>query len=42
MTQQSKSGLDRLIVEVRILHTIRHTHTHTHTHTHKPARTPLK
>jgi len=34
MTQQPKSGLGDLVVEVSKWYTIRHTHRHTHTHTH--------
>ena len=33
VTQQPKSILSRLTVEVSISYTIRHTYTHTHTHT---------
>ena len=42
VSQQHKSGLGRLIVEVSISHKIRHTDTHTHSHTSTPSTTPLK
>ena len=34
VAQESKSDLDRLIVEISKSHTHTHTHTHTHKHTH--------
>ena len=49
VAQESKSDLDRLIVEISRTHTHTHTHahahahahTHTHTHTHAHGKTPL-